>query len=120
SCISGLLSLAPMLDPVRPPIEFLVAVATHVKLFGAVETTINKVGGDILRVRPFSRGVGDDERNVVPSKQREELRDHERGMPDFDAVANRAGRVSLHPGTALHFVVVVLRQLRRRPSVAGK
>src|SRR4051812_13916235 len=115
-----LFSLTPMLDPIRPPIEFRFAVTAYVKLLGAVQTTIDKIGSDILGERPFARGVGDDKRNVVPAKKREELRNHEGRMSDFNTVANRPRSVGRRPLAPCHFVVVLFRQLRGRTRIPRK
>src|SRR6476620_9800050 len=76
-------SFPPMLDSIRPPIDLRVTVPAHVKLLGAMEPAVHKIRGDVLGVRPFAGGIGNDKRNVVPSKEREKLRHHERRMPDF-------------------------------------
>src|SRR6266516_6161970 len=50
--IARLFSFAPMLDAVGPPIQRLVTVTADVKFLVAVQTDVNKVGGQIFRVRP--------------------------------------------------------------------
>ena len=81
-------------------------------LLGAVETAVNKIGGDVFAVGPFAGGIGDNKRDVMSAKKREEFRNHECRMPDFDAMANRTSRVGLRPGAASHLAVVLLGQLR--------
>src|SRR5436853_7170171 len=101
-----------MLDAVGPPIELAIAIAADVKLLGPVQTAVNKIRGDVFAVGPFAGGIGDNKGDVMSAKKREEFRNHECRMSNFDAMANRTSRVSLRPGAASHLAIGLLGQLR--------
>src|SRR6266480_1430945 len=119
--IARLFSFAPMLYAVGPPIQRLVIVTADVKFLVAVQTDVNKVGGQIFRVRPFLGGVCKHEGDLLLAQEREELRHHKTRMPNLDRVAKRSGcRIDLHPGPRFQFVVMLFREFGNLRGITRK
>ncbi len=110
-----------MLDAVGPPIQRLVIVTADVKFLVAVQTDVNKVGGQIFRVRPFPGGVCKHEGDLMLAQEREELGHHKTRMPNLDRVAKRSGcRIDLHPGARFQFVVMLFREFGSLRGITRK
>src|SRR4029078_338133 len=119
----------PRSDPRRPAVERGVAVAAGVQLLVAVQAEGDEVGGQGLEQRTegggggfpergaAAGGVGDDERDPVPPKQRDERRVDEARMANLDRVADRPRAVDGEPGAAGEALVVALGERERRRGV---
>src|SRR5581483_774862 len=71
--VTRLSAFAPILDAIRPPIDFTIAVAADVKFFRAVQTDVNEIRGELLDVWPFAGRVCKDEGDFLFLEQFEEL-----------------------------------------------
>src|SRR6266496_3820043 len=47
-------------------------VTADIELLVAVEADVEQLGGDVLGVRPFARGIGDDKRDSLLAQHRDE------------------------------------------------
>ena len=98
SGVVGLATLPPKLEASSPPIERTPAIAAGVKLRVTMQAAVNKITGDLLRIGPFARGIGENECNIELAQQVKEFSDQKTGMTNFDAIAEGPFALDLEPG----------------------
>ena len=113
-------TFCPSADLMSPRLERLIGVSAHIQFFIAVQTHIDKIARDILEKGPFSRGVGDDEGNVVRAKQINEVTGDKRGVSDLDCMPDSTNAISFRPCSVLHDVVVLASERCSGDSSAGE
>src|SRR6476469_4567217 len=62
-------SLAPGLDARRPAGQGLLGISTRIKLLVAMQAKVHEIRGNVLPVRPFPRGVCDDQSDIMFAQQ---------------------------------------------------
>src|SRR5687768_6031515 len=67
-----------------------------------MEAQIHEIGRDILEVRPFAGGVGNDESNTLSAQQSNEGLSRKARMPDFDSVTQGPVAIYGEPRPAMH------------------
>src|SRR5437016_5449503 len=64
-CIAWLFAVSPMFNTIGPFRYSFAAVTADIKLCRAVQANISEIGGEIFRVRPLFRRVGENKRDVL-------------------------------------------------------
>lgn len=95
-------SVSPGPDPLRPPVQLFVGIATRVGLLGSVKPQIDEVGRYLLRPRP-ARAVGDDDGDVMAAAEFGELPCEEALLSRLDRVTDAAPSPRPRPADANTF-----------------
>ena len=63
-----------------------------------MQAAVNEITGEILRIGPFARRIGEDESNIELAQQIKEFSDQKTGMTNFDTIAEGPLALGLEPG----------------------